>query len=294
MNKRHFTKIISIVLVLICGFLCLNTTYPASAVTDCKVYEPYSKEYNECMAKKGNYDSSKLSPSESEDKSDTSSSESDSCRYFLGMVSWDCHTSFTNGKDVSTETLKKDIWTSVANVVTDVTVIAAYLIVGYVIYGGYLYIFAAGDPGKAASGKKTLTHAFIGLAIVMTANIILNSIRIALVGSSGSFVENCTNSQCVNPGIMVIRTIQWVIGIAGAVAAIFVVYGGISYTISAGDPGKLKKAKDVILYAVIGLIICALAQTITAFVADMIRQAQASATTNTNTYISLINSKGDK
>ena len=35
---------------------------------------------------------------------------------------------------------------------------------------------------------------------------------------------------------------------------------------SAGDPGKTKKAKDTILYAVIGLIICVLAFAIVNFV----------------------------
>lgn len=50
-----------------------------------------------------------------------------------------------------------------------------------------------------------------------------------------------------------------VIGVAGFVAVVFVVIGGIQYTTSIGDPGKIKKARDTILYALIGLIICALA-----------------------------------
>ena len=35
---------------------------------------------------------------------------------------------------------------------------------------------------------------------------------------------------------------------------------------SSGDPGKVKKAKDVILYGIIGLIVCALAFAIVNFV----------------------------
>lgn len=191
-----------------------------------------------------------------------------SCRYFLGMVSWDCNTGFDG--TVNENTLKTGTWTAVANVATDITVIAAYLVIGYVIYGGYLYVFSAGDPGKTMNGKKTLSRAFIGLAIVMSANIILNSIRVAL---GVNFVDNCVTSQCLAPGDIVTNAIHWVIGIAGAIATIFVVYGGISYTTSAGDPGKLKKAKDMILYALIGLAIVALAELITAFVSNIIRNA---------------------
>ena len=49
---------------------------------------------------------------------------------------------------------------------------------------------------------------------------------------------------------------------------------------SAGDPNKLQKAKQSIIYAVIGLIIVALAEVITAFVSGIISDA---ATTIPNT-----------
>ena len=78
---------------------------------------------------------------------------------------------------------------------------------------------------------------------------------------------------------MVVNLIQWVVGIAGVVSAAFVVYGGITYTTSSGDAAKLQKAKNMIIYALIGLAIVALAEVITAFVSNMIREA------NKNAYI---------
>lgn len=198
------------------------------------------------------------------------------CRNFLGLVSWDCGVAIQDE-----ESLKSNIWTIVANIVTDATVIAAYLIIGYVIYGGYLYIFSSGDPGKVATGRKALTQAFIGLAIVMSANVIMSSIRIALI-SNGN-IGNCASSNCVDPNTMVTNVIQWVIGVAGVVAVIFVIYGGISYTTSAGDPSKLQKAKTTITYALIGLAIVALAEVITAFVSNMIREANQNAFINQTT-----------
>ena len=52
----------------------------------------------------------------------------------------------------------------------------------------------------------------------------------------------------------------------GILAVIFIIVGGVNYTISQGDPGKVSKAKSTILYAVIGLIVSLLAFAITEFV----------------------------
>ena len=70
------------------------------------------------------------------------------CNYILGLTSWNC------GVDIHDEkSLKTGIWTIVTNVAIDITVVAAYLVLGYVIYGGYLYMFSDGDTSKVASGR---------------------------------------------------------------------------------------------------------------------------------------------
>ena len=193
------------------------------------------------------------------------------CEYFLGMPSWDCNTNFDveSGSMPNSEALQTGIWTAVANVFSAITILASYLVIGFVIYGGYLYIFSGGDSGKVAAGRQTLTRAFIGLAIVMLAHVILSSIRIAL---GFNISQDCTSAKCIDPGDMFVSAIQWVIGIAGAVSAIFIVYGGIAYITSTGDAQKVLKARNIILYSLIGLIIVALSMTITAFVSNIIRE----------------------
>lgn len=47
-----------------------------------------------------------------------------------------------------------------------------------------------------------------------------------------------------------------VIGITGTVAFVFMLIGGINFMTATGDPGKIKKAKDTILYSAIGLVVC--------------------------------------
>lgn len=196
------------------------------------------------------------------------------CRYFLGMVSWDC--GITDNPQ-SEEQLKSNARLIVANISKDIATIAAYLVIGYVIYGGYLYVFASGDTSKVAAGKKTLAHAFIGLAIVGLANIIVNSIHIAFFSNASEFADNCAEIQCIAPEELISNAISWFIGIGGVVAAAFVVIGGIKYITSSGDASKLQQAKNTIFYALIGLAIVGLAEVIVVFVTGIIDKADGSA-----------------
>ncbi|MBR0480196.1 hypothetical protein IJJ49_02985 [Candidatus Saccharibacteria bacterium] len=57
-----------------------------------------------------------------------------------------------------------------------------------------------------------------------------------------------------------------IIGVLGFVCVVVMIIGGVNYMTSAGDSGKVKKAKDTILYGLIGLIVCALAFALVNFV----------------------------
>lgn len=62
------------------------------------------------------------------------------------------------------------------------------------------------------------------------------------------------------------KIINIVIGVIGFAAVAMTIYGGVQYTTSAGDPGKVKKAKDTIMYGIVGLVIAILAFAIVNFV----------------------------
>lgn len=59
------------------------------------------------------------------------------------------------------------------------------------------------------------------------------------------------------------NTILYIVGI---LAVIMLIIGGIRYVVSGGDSKKVTDAKNTILYAIIGLIICFLAYAIVNFV----------------------------
>lgn len=61
----------------------------------------------------------------------------------------------------------------------------------------------------------------------------------------------------------VLRTVYFAAGVA---AVIVIILGGIFYSISGGDPSKVRFAKDAIMYAIVGLVVVASAFVITNFV----------------------------
>ena len=78
--------------------------------------------------------------------------------------------------------------------------------------------------------------------------------------------NGCNGSASTNLANTITAIINAVIGVIGIVAVIFIIVGGVNYMTSAGDTGKLQKARQTIIWAVVGLVIAALAFTIVNFV----------------------------
>lgn len=73
---------------------------------------------------------------------------------------------------------------------------------------------------------------------------------------------------------------MWLIGLAaieillrfaGIAAIAYVVYGGVQYIISQGEPDRTKSAKDTILNALIGLVIVIIASAVVSFVGNSLK-----------------------
>lgn len=56
------------------------------------------------------------------------------------------------------------------------------------------------------------------------------------------------------------------IGIVAAIAVLFIVFAGIKYITSKGDPAATAKATKTIIYAAVGLAVCMLSFVIVQFV----------------------------
>lgn len=58
--------------------------------------------------------------------------------------------------------------------------------------------------------------------------------------------------------------------VVGVIAVIMIIIGGLKYITSGGDSGNVSGAKNTILYAIIGLVVVALAQIIVRFVLNKV------------------------
>ncbi len=103
-----------------------------------------------------------------------------------------------------------------------------------------LPILAAGSPAYAACGTSSSSKSQV-----------LNGI-----GVTGG---NCDTSGVGNTVAAVTSILSYVVG---AVAIIMIIVGGFRYITSGGDSGKVGSAKNTLIYAIIGLVIVALAQLI--------------------------------
>jgi len=65
--------------------------------------------------------------------------------------------------------------------------------------------------------------------------------------------------------LVIANVLAW---FGGAIAVIMMIYAGFVYVTSSGDDGKIKSAKNIILYSVVGLVVIVVSRIIVAFVID--------------------------
>jgi hypothetical protein len=85
--------------------------------------------------------------------------------------------------------------------------------------------------------------------------------------SSAGCTTNITNGNAVNSvGTLISEVIDIFSWLVGGISVIMIIYGGFRYVTSGGNDSSISGAKNTIIYALIGLVIVALAQVIVHFV----------------------------
>ena len=89
-------------------------------------------------------------------------------------------------------------------------------------------------------------------------------------GAATTYTTGKDTNQQSGQGTSLMETLQIIInvalGIIGFIAVAMIIVGGVQYTTSAGDAAKVTKAKNTILYGVVGLVIALLAFAIVNFI----------------------------
>lgn len=65
---------------------------------------------------------------------------------------------------------------------------------------------------------------------------------------------------------MIFQLVTYALVLVGVVALAFFIYGGFLYITAAGDTEQIEKAKKIIVYAIIGIVVIAIAAALVNFV----------------------------
>lgn len=159
------------------------------------------------------------------------------------------------------------------------TLLPAILILGgmvallFLIWGGFRYMTAQGDPKSISAARGTIVSAIIGLVLLASVLVILTIIKevfkIDIIGSIVTPVYaqgvdigcafklggKCITDTFSDFGSLVTALINFALAAAGLVFFFMFVWGGLRYMLARGDDKLISDARQTITNSVIGLLI---------------------------------------
>jgi hypothetical protein len=144
----------------------------------------------------------------------------------------------------------------ISDISTFLFTIASVVAVLVIIWGGYKYLFT-GLPGDQKDGLDTIRNGVIGLIIVLLAIPIKNIVQLTIGGGDKL---NLSTNEIIRSATNLIT--GFLIPVSTVAAVFFIVLGAYYYITAQGDENQVKKGRDAIRNAVIGLVIALLATTI--------------------------------
>ena len=92
----------------------------------------------------------------------------------------------------------------------------------------------------------------------------MSGVNASQTGTAGDTAVHDTGTGSLDSTVK--NIINGVLYVVGILAVVMVIIGGVQYTTSGGDSGAVTKAKNTILYGIVGLVIAILAYAIVNFV----------------------------
>lgn len=158
--------------------------------------------------------------------------------------------SYTSVEDVGMEVL------------TFLRQVVGVLAVVFIVIGGILYITSRGDTGQTETAKKAITAACIGLALVLAGPSFVETIYVDILDSQ---TLTAPEDPISIPEIAM-NVLEFLLSVAGTLAVLAIVYGGITYFTAAVDTKQADTAKQIILYSVVGIVVILLSLSIVKWV----------------------------
>lgn len=124
----------------------------------------------------------------------------------------------------------------------------------FIVIGAVLYITSGGRQTQVTAAKTAITAALIGLAIGILAPTFLKEIATVLGwNAKAPLPDEVTNAR--SAADILLSVLNFLLGIVGILAIIFLVIGGIMFLGAAGDMNRIGTAKKIVTFALIGIVV---------------------------------------
>jgi hypothetical protein len=135
---------------------------------------------------------------------------------------------------------------------------------------------AVGSPAVQAAPKSSssdcITDSSLGSGNTSVDAGLNSGTNAALTGDCTTPSDNSTGSDFATLAAKIINILSVIVGV---VAVVMIIFGGFKYITSGGESGNVSGAKNTLVYAIVGLVIVALAQFIVHFVLNNVGNAAA-------------------
>ena len=125
--------------------------------------------------------------------------------------------------------------------------------------------------------KKNLWKIIGTLSLVATGAIIFSNRIFAQEFRGAEFdpegkIKKATGLTTASPVQITINTIKWALSFLGLVAVVMIIWGGFMWMTSAGNEERVRKAKDILKAAIIGMIVVLISWAMVSFVFTQTRE----------------------
>ncbi len=142
----------------------------------------------------------------------------------------------------------------VTNILKTLRSIIVVLSMVFLVLGGIFYITSAGNEERMKVAKGAITASMIGLAIGVAAPSFLKEIY-GILGGSSSGIDTSNISGSISISQISMNILNFLLAIVGILTLIMLIVGGIMYLTSAGDDDRIKTAKKIVTWSIIGIAV---------------------------------------
>lgn len=155
--------------------------------------------------------------------------------------------------------------TVIDNILNMVWMILGSISLIVIVLQGIKYILSGGNSERTAEARNGIIYALIGLTVALVSWSLLNFGINQVVSDVNLEAQESTTIVSILNNVVRFMTL-----VGGFIAVIMVLVGGIKYLVSGGNSENAGKARDMIIYALIGVAVMIIASAAISFVLDLV------------------------